>query len=287
MRKKDIVSVWVLMIIVSIFTVSVFAVPTINNLKESMKLSKYDSNTENIIDSAKSKYSANINDIKSDGIVEYTVEELIKEGYFKENDINPITGEKYNKDDKVLVITKNGYVSYKYISGTTIINKIRESEETKEISGENYYIGENPNNYVSFNEEIYRIIKIDKDSNIVIANEDFDKKVSKNKINSYLDISFNDRFNEDYKKMILSDLEIIDYESYKNTFDNGKSYLNKNYDYDIWVKYANEYKSYNNVDNNFNDNVDEAWIKEVIKIDCSLIVEKGNGTRTNPYILSK
>ena len=260
--------------------------PAINNLKESILLNKFDNSSENIIDGAKSKYSANINDVSKDGIMEYTVNDLIKEGYLKEDEINPITGEKYKKDDKVLVITKNGYVTYKFVSGTTLINKIKKSDGVQSINDEIYFIGENPNNYISFNEEIYRIIKVDKDNNIVVINDEFDKKISLNKINTYLETKLNDSFNNLSKEMIVSKMSVLDYDTYKNTFAFDKSFINKNYDYSIWL-YTNEgYKAYSIMDDKITDEKD-AWINPIAKLDYSIIVEKGKGTRTDPYILSK
>ena len=286
MKKRDVVSVWILFIISLIFIISIFAVPAINNLKESILLNKFDNSSENIIDGAKSKYSANINDVSKDGIMEYTVNDLIKEGYLKENEINPITGEKYKKDDKVLVITKNGYVTYKFVSGTTLINKIKKSDGVQSINDEIYFIGENPNNYISFNEEIYRIIKVDKDNNIVVINDEFDKKISLNKINTYLETKLNDSFNNLSKEMIVSKMSVLDYDTYKNTFAFDKSFINKNYDYNIWL-YTNEgYKAYSIMDDKITDEKD-AWINPIAKLDYSIIVEKGKGTRTDPYILSK
>lgn len=286
MKKRDVVSVWILFIISLIFIISIFAVPSINNLKESILLNKFDNSSENIIDGAKSKYSANINDVSKDGIMEYTVNDLIKEGYLKENEINPITGEKYKKDDKVLVITKNGYVTYKFVSGTTLINKIKKSDGVQSINDEIYFIGENPNNYISFNEEIYRIIKVDKDNNIVVINDEFDKKISLNKINTYLETKLNDSFNNLSKEMIVSKMSVLDYDTYKNTFAFDKSFINKNYDYNIWL-YTNEgYKAYSIMDDKITDEKD-AWINPIAKLDYSIIVEKGKGTRTDPYILSK
>lgn len=286
MKKRDVVSIWILFIISLIFIISIFAVPAINNLKESILLNKFDNSSENIIDGAKSKYSANINDVSKDGIMEYTVNDLIKEGYLKEDEINPITGEKYKKDDKVLVITKNGYVTYKFVSGTTLINKIKKSDGVQSINDEIYFIGENPNNYISFNEEIYRIIKVDKDNNIVVINDEFDKKISLNKINTYLETKLNDSFNNLSKEMIVSKMSVLDYDTYKNTFAFDKSFINKNYDYSIWL-YTNEgYKAYNIIDDKITDEKD-AWINPIAKIDYSIIVEKGKGTRTDPYILSK
>ena len=286
MKKRDVVSVWILFIISLIFIISIFAVPAINNLKESILLNKFDNSSENIIDGAKSKYSANINDVSKDGIMEYTVNDLIKEGYLKEDEINPITGEKYKKDDKVLVITKNGYVTYKFVSGTTLINKINKSDGVQSINDEIYFIGENPNNYISFNEEIYRIIKVDKDNNIVVINDEFDKKISLNKINIYLETKLNDSFNNLSKEMIVSKMSVLDYDTYKNTFAFDKSFINKNYDYSIWLYTKEGYKAYSIMDDKITDEKD-AWINPIAKLDYSIIVEKGKGTRTDPYILSK
>lgn len=282
LRKKDFVSVGVLLIIVSIFVLSVFAVPAIYNLKENFNISKYESTKSNIINGAKSKFSASVNDIGNDDVVEYTVKELMDEGYLKEVEINPLTGEKYKDDDKVLVISKNGNLSYKFISGNTLLKEIKSSSDVKNVNNSFYYYGKSTKNYISFNEEIYRIIKVDEKNKIYIISERQIKKIEKNNIESFLNIYKNDKLIN--SKNYVEKVELLDSETYDNTKKDNISFIdNDNY---FWLKKDNEIKVYDSMNQMYVDEFDKAWINPVIIIDNSLVIEKGNGTRLNPYVVN-
>lgn len=282
LQRREFVSVGVLLIIISILIISVFAVPAINNLYENFEISKYESTKADIINGAKSKFSASINEIGKNEVVEYTIQELIDEGYLKGNEINPLTGKEYNKDDKVLVISKNGNITYKFINGTTLIKEVKQSSSVKMIDNQYYYVGSNPSNYMSFNEEIYRIVKIDEKNNVYITKEDVNKKIKKEDIDSYLNSYKNDNFSSD--EAVLETL-LIDSSTYFNT-KNGKneSYLdNDNY---FWITDSNEVKVYDSLNSIYLSDIENAWINPIIKLESSLVIEKGNGSRINPYVVN-
>ncbi len=268
------------LLIIGFLFVCVFSVPTFNNIKESFMSSSYDKTTNKLINSAKSKYAGDVTDATNDE-KEYTVKELIDEGYFDGSEINPLTNKKYNKDDKVLIITKNGITTYRFINGTTLANIIKDKNDIL-IDNDNYYFtGENPKNYVSFNEKIYRIISLNNDK-VLIINDSLEKNISKDEINTYLKTSINDIYKEEYKKLIIDDLKVLDIYSFKNTIKNNKSFLITNNN--IWISEDNEIKNYDLLVNSF-INSDNAWLSPIITIDGNNVITKGDGSRLNPYTL--
>lgn len=278
--KKDNISYGVLLIISAIFIISVFSFPALTNIKNNIIGNKYDKSEENIINSAKSKYAGDINNLGENK--EYTIKELIDEGYLKGNEINPLTGEKYNNDDKVIIITKNGITTYKFVGGKTISEIVKDSNGIVNNNEEYYFVGENPNNYISFNEKIYRIIKTNNNDEIYIINDQLEKNIEYTKINSYLKSLKNDNIKDEYKKVILSNADLLTLDLYNNTISEGKSYLNKdNY---IWIKYNNELKVYDFMLNTFTEST-SAWINPIIVIDGTNMVTKGDGSRVNPYCI--
>ena len=278
MDKKGAVTFSTILMIMLFAVIGVFCIPAFSNLKENFLASNYTSNANNMIQGAKSKFGADISNINKDGILEYTVEELIKEGYIKEEELN--SG--IDKKSKVLVIVKNGYVTYKYVNGTTLVNKITPS--MKQINNEYYYTSNNVNNYISFNEEIYRIIKIDDSENILIIKDDYEKELSKNSIEDYLSMIKNDELSSKYSNMVNGEMSVLDTQTYNNTKENNETYLNKSYNF--WILDNGEYKVFDSMTNSFSDN-SKAYVPVVIKLDISILCESGDGSRVNPFIISK
>lgn len=282
LKKKEFVSVGLLLILMGIMTLSIFSVPAFLNIKENFIYSKYESTKADIIDGAKSKFSASVNDLNNNEVVEYTVKELIDEGYLKTDEINPLTGKKYNNEDKVLVISKNGKISYKIINGSTLVKEIKKSNDVKIIDNEFYFVGTNPSNYISFNEKIYRIVKMDNKNNIYVVNEETTKKLKYEDIEIYLSSYVNDSIIEN--KDLVNDVLLLDYQTYQNTRVYNNSFLeDDNY---FWIKYNEEVKVFDSLNSIFLENVEKAWIIPLIKIDSSAVVDKGNGSKINPYVIN-
>lgn len=281
-RRKEHISIGVILMILAVFIISIFTVPALLNLKNNFEISRYESIKASIIDSAKSKFSASVSDIGKDEVIEYTVKDLIKEGYFKGNEINPLTNKKYNDEDKVVIITKNGSVSYKIISGKTLIKEIKESNIVKNINNEYYYSGSNPSNYISFRNNLYRIVKVDKNDNIYIINNQLEKEIKKSDVESFI----NSYKNDNYEMLdVFKEIKLLDYNTYLNT-KNGKNNSYLDVDNYIYLTQDEIIKVYDNIEGKLIDNTEKAWIRPIIMIDNTLMVERGDGSRIRPYIVN-
>lgn len=278
MRKKAYTLIELLSVIVILAVIGAVAVPKVIDLISMSKLSAYNTAKVNIVDSAKLKYLADVNTSK---ITEYTIDDLIDAGYLKNDTKNPLTNEKY-ENTKVLITNEDGNIKYDYIEGNTLYDIILEKNETDGLYKQNdsyLYKGSNPNNYISFNGEIYRIIKIDSYRNVYLLKDIINQNINKNDIEQYKITYYNDNYLEKVKEDIIS-LDILDYQDYINSFDGSETYINN--DVSIWVKKDNEYKSlqYDEITNDTSSN-----ISFVLKLKNSTIIESGNGTQINPYIL--
>ena len=139
-----------------------------------------------------------------------------------------------------------------------------------------YYVGENADNYIIFNNKLYRIMKVNSDGNLLIINNDKEDVVEKNKVDAYIQIFKNRKYYSYIKNVTL--LNISDY---NNTIENGKTYLESLYKY--FVNTSNGYE----VVNALTERDDEAALKLVIEIDKDASYEKGVGTIVDPIIISE
>lgn len=275
--KKGFTLIEVLSVIVILSVICAIAYPKIIDVIESSRISAYNSAKGNIIESAKLKYLADINNAK---ITEYTVDDLIASGYLSKNTKNPITSKNY-ENTKVVITNDNGKVSYSYIDSDTLYDIISKKDGIYK-DNENYiFKGNNVYNYVSFNEEIYRILKIDELRNVYIIKDEDKVAINKNDITDYITSYYNDNYTQEIKSKISS-FDILDYEDYINSYIKDDTFINNNND--IWVKYLDEYKSISYLQNELS-NKEEANIRFVLKLKSDISVISGEGTQLNPYII--
>ena len=123
-----------------------------------------------------------------DEIVEITTSSLISEKYMKEMN-HYIKNGKCSGKVSVSKIAKNNYKYYPYLSCGTeyttekLANKLKDSKVVTEgfgiyhMNGEYVYRGSKVNNYLKFedNDRLFRIVKIDKNDDIVIIDESSSK----------------------------------------------------------------------------------------------------------------
>ena len=277
--RKAYTLIELLAVIVILAIISAIAYPKIIDIIGNSKLKAYDVSKKNIIESAKLKYLADAN---SAVVTEYSVVDLIDDGYVSKDAKNPLTNEDY-KDEKVIITNENGDISIEYVEGSTLYNLIsNSSSEDGVYKEENTYLykGNNAKNYISFNGEIYRILKIDSYRNAYIIKNENDKNISKNEIDNYVACYYNDNYSEEMKNSIKS-VQILDYIDYINSYDSSDTFIINNND--IWVK-DNEYKVLD-LNNNIVDKTN-ANVRLVIKLNNNVTIESGNGTQLNPYIIS-
>jgi hypothetical protein len=247
-----------------VFSSSIFS--NINN-----RASLSEANEITLLDDVKAYVNDNISNY-NDGTVIFTKSDLL---------VNSIIKEDNELDDtsRVFVEINNGVVSDAYIKNRSINNYLlNEVKSSNFISKDNnyYYIGDNADNYISFNNELYRIIKVNSEGNIFIIKNDKDNVVKKDKVDIQIQIFKNKKYYSYIKNVSL--LNISDY---NNTIVNGKTYLETNYEY--FVNTSNGYEVVNAV----TDKDDEAAVRLVVEIDKDASYEKGVGTIIDPIIISE
>ena len=279
MNKKGFTLIEILSVVVILAVISVIAYPKIIDVIESSRVSAYNSAKGNILESARLKYIASVNEAK---VTEYTVKELIEDGYLKEGTKNPITNKEY-EDTKVIITNDNDKVTTEYVSGVTLYDRVKKKDSTDGLYNENgmyVYKGANAQNYISFNGEIYRIIKIDDYQNAYLLKDELSVNVMKDNIDEYINSYFNDNYSEIAKNDIIS-IQIMDYNDYKNSYLDNDTYIINNYD--VWVK-DNEYKSLSYITNEI-DNSTHANVRLVLKLKNTITTISGNGSQLSPYLV--
>lgn len=281
--KKGFTLIELLAVIVILAVISVIAYPKILDIIESSKIRAFDSSKKLIIESAETKYLADVN---SSNITEYKVLDLIDDGYIKKGAKNPLTGKEYEDSTKILITNDSGNINFYYIEGSTILDKIKDLKEDSGIykqDNEYIYKGINAKNYLSFNGEIYRIIKIDNMGYIYIVKNDCDNIIEKAKLQSNLITMYNDEYDESIKKMILNSEGLLTYDIYNQSILDGDTYIyNGN---DIWIYKDNDFKILTSITDELTDSKDDdkACARIVLKLKNYLIVENGDGSQFNPY----
>ena len=279
--KKGFTLIELLAVILILAVISVIAYPKVIDTIGASRLTAYNVSKSNIVDAAKLKYLADVN---STSITEYTVQDLIDTGYIKKGTKNPLTDEDYDNNTKVLITNNNGVVRYEYVEGKTLYDYVStksEKENVYKVNNEFVYKGKDSLNYVSFNKDIYRLVKVDMYRCAYLVKET-DEKIDKKNIVEYEKSYTNDNFDEEVRNKLFSDASIISLELYNQTILNNSSYINM--DNNDWIKDNNEYKVMT-MNNEFTS-VDSAKTYIVLKLNGNVTVSGGNGTQLKPYVLN-
>lgn len=279
--KKGFTLIELLAVILILAVISVIAYPKVIDTIGASRLTAYNVSKSNIVDAAKLKYLADVN---STSITEYTVQDLIDTGYIKKGTKNPLTDEDYDNNTKVLITNNNGVVRYEYVEGKTLYDYVStksEKENVYKVNNEFVYKGKDSLNYVSFNKDVYRLVKVDMYRCAYLVKET-DEKIDKQNIEEYEKSYTNDNFDEEVRNKLFSDASIISLELYNQTILNNSSYINM--DNNDWIKDNNEYKVMT-MNNEFTS-VDNAKTYIVLKLNGNVTVSGGNGTQLKPYILN-
>ena len=142
------------------------------------------------------------------------------------------------------------------------------------------YKGKNAQNYVVFNGDIYRIIKVDKFRHTYLIRETNDV-INKNDIENYINYYNNDNFSENAVNKMWGKTEILTNALYKQTILNGSSFINV--DNNVWLKDEDTYKAIT-INNEFT-NEEKANMFIVIKLNNNVVITSGEGTQINPYVV--
>jgi hypothetical protein len=234
------------------------------NLKNLLKASVSGSSeeTNEIILAARNMALDNIDNLKDNNII--TIKDLIANKYLTGDEINPSTNQKYDEDTRVIILTKNGELEDIFISGDLFRNVL----SCKDIC----YIQDR--NYLEFNNDTYRILKIDQEGNVYIYNDDI-KKTKKDNI----DNTIKNIYNSYNKNSVVNVVSLSEEDILKG---------NLSIEDNIVVKTNNGYKLYNIDTNSIEDiNTKNVYVFPLIVLNKDTTYVLGDGSKFNPFILDE
>ena len=177
MKKNGFTLVEITVCVVLLVTIFLIVVPKVNTMINNKKKNAYNSLISTVKDAAQAYVYLNVNivddAIESQGYYEVSIRTL-QENELLENKLeNPLTGKNIPSTSIVKIIKNNEEYIYKFsLDYQYLLEHIIDlysSEETRISNGlkkdntedKNIrYYGSNPNNYVSFNNELWRIIGV-------------------------------------------------------------------------------------------------------------------------------
>ena len=269
MKKRFIY--WVILIVlIFILAYFIFSSSIFDNINNKASLSE--TNSASVLEDVRAYVTNNINKYKDNEEVIFTKNDLIVNSVIKEDN-------NLDKDSRVYVIVHNGFVTDAYIKNRSINNYLMnevKSDNFIQKDGSYYYIGDDVSNYIEFNNELYRIIKVNNEGNIFIIKNDKEDVVNINKIDTSIQIFKNKKYYN-----YIENVTLLNISDYNNTIKDNKTYLESSYKY--FVNTSNGYI----VINGIMDNEDEAALKLVIEINKDASYEKGVGSLVDPIIISE
>ena len=267
--KKNFIYWAIIIVLVFVLAYFIFSSSIFDNVRNRASLSEIEATS--VLDDVKTYVTNNINNYE-DGTIIFTKNDLLVNSIIKEDSSLDKTSRVYVEiSDRVV---KDAYIKNRSIN-SYLMNEVKSSSFVAKDNSY-YYVGENADNYIIFNNKLYRIMKVNSDGNLLIINNDKEDVVEKNKVDAYIQIFKNRKYYSYIKNVTL--LNISDY---NNTIENGKTYLESLYKY--FVNTSNGYE----VVNALTDNDNEAALKLVIEIDKDASYEKGVGTLVDPIIISE
>lgn len=198
---------------------------------------------------------------KYNGEVSLSIGDLIKNKYITASDIK----KDYNNDTRIIAIVNNNEIQDIYIKN----NLFRNIYSCSDIC----YLNED--NYIAYNNSIYRIIKIDQNGDLYIT-DGITRKIKTDNMEKELRNIFNNEDNTIVTNVVsLSDSDINN----TNIFIEDSLIVNTNTGYKLYNINTSSVEEINDIKNN--------KIIPVIVLRNDLSYEMGNGSKFNPYILSK
>lgn len=194
----------------------------------------------------------------------------------------------YNKTKNINLLSE--YI----IKNNEITNKNGLNKENSSY----IFKGETDNNYILYNNLLWRIVKINNDSSITLILDDYVNMLPKNLINSFFE-NLTNNLNTDYltKNKVCID-EMNDNEITCNKINNNSyisllsayDYLNSFYEEQTFITKDKEIMWLYNNDNHTNgDSISKSnennfyEIRPVITIKANTTYKTGNGNKDNPY----
>ena len=215
-----------------------------------------------LLNADKKMVNENIDDFEGEKTI--TVKDLIESKYMTGEEINPLTDEIYDYDIRIISFVENGEVKDIYIKPEPFKNVFNCTELC--------YI--NDNNYITFNNEVYQIIKVDSEGHVYITAAD---KIFINKDN--IDKRLKSLYYS-YDKKMVKDVITVSYKDIESSdIINGEE--------DLFVNTSYGYQLYNSISTNIEEvgNIKSNLIPVII-LNNDITYENGDGSKFKPYVVN-
>ncbi len=215
-----------------------------------------------LLNAAKKLVNENLDEYEGEKII--TVKELVQKKYLSGLEINPLTDDVYDFDIRIISYVENGEIKDIYIKPELFKNVFNCTELC--------YI--NNNNYITFNNEVYQILKVDSEGYVYITNGK-GILVDKNQINNKLHSLY-----YSYDKKIVKDVITVSFVDIKSS-----NVISK--EENLFVNTSLGYKLYNSITGDIDevDNIKSNLIPVII-LKNEITYENGDGSKFKPYTIN-
>lgn len=259
MKNKTIyIYIFIIVFLLCIIFLMLFS-SEINSKFIGASLSNISENDNIVIQAARNMIEDNIDDYDGENTI--TIGDLIKKGYIS----NEKLGSDIDKKTRIIFVINDEKITDIYLKNKLFSN-IFSCLNTCYV---------NDKKYISINNEIYKIMKVDSGGKVYATKGNI-KEITADKINFELKKEFN-KFD---KKTVNSVINV--------SYNDIKQSKILNVDRNLFIKINNEDKIYNYTSKKVeNLNNESAGIIPVIVLNDTITYEMGDGTEFNPYIVSR
>lgn len=216
-----------------------------------------------IIEKAKQYISDNIEKFSGDS--EITLKDLIVNKYLTDEETKEVTKDLYDENTRVFFVVEDSKIADIYLK-SELFSKLFKCNDICYI---------NDNNYIYYNSDVYRILKVDSSGSVYIINNEA-KEINPTNIDQILKNKYNE-----LDKKISNSVDLIS----QNDINNSEMIKPEK---DMIVSSSAGYKIYELVSRVTRDiDVDRADAIFVIKLLNTVNYKMGDGTEFNPYVVSE
>ena len=201
--------------------------------------------------------------LDTNGYIELTVRDLVNSYYLSSDDTNPLSGLPYSENVRIIANIENGKIEDIYVKNEPFRN-VYSCMDVCYIDSD----------YIIYNNEIYKIMKVDSDGYVYITNN---KKETTTKSN--IDSKLMNIYNKADKTLVKSVITIT------NTDLENSNIIEK--DTDLFVNSSVGYMKYDVLSNEVKEIDDEqSNLLVVIILNNNITYELGDGSKFYPYIVN-
>jgi len=178
-NEKGFTLVELIGVITLLALIALVVYPTITTVMKNTKEKAYNDQVEILIKAAKQWGLENSDELPEVGMYSLSIETLLNGGYISDDEVIDPRNAKQNLNGVIIIqnVSNTNSYEYRYVEATVkteIAGWLKENvSEFKNEDKEGIFKGANPDNYIKFNDELWRIININDDGTVKIIRNDF------------------------------------------------------------------------------------------------------------------